>query len=266
MASSNSSWLRQDFAEEGLHEMARLSTKAWLRASGGVLLALTALPAMTAPITVFTEDFESGAVPSEISGAGSVVGTQGYGGLGYGANFLQNGTLPPVPTTITLSSLPAHSSIDLNFLLAIIDSWDGNDATFGPDFFNVAIDGATIFSETFSVFAPGGDSFVPDAGVALTEGTSLGFNAGFVDSAYDMGLQADFNAIPHTGSDLTIEFFASGAGFQGGTDESFALDNIEVVVNTDTETKVPAPTTMLLTGIGLIGLALRRRSKLDFTQ
>ncbi|WP_048316980.1 hypothetical protein, partial [Crocosphaera watsonii] len=45
--------------------------------------------------------------------------------------------------------MPSHTSIDINFLLAIIDSWDGNHPTFGPDFFNVKVDGVSIFSETF---------------------------------------------------------------------------------------------------------------------
>jgi hypothetical protein len=30
--------------------------------------------------------------------------------------------------------IPAHDSIDVNFLLAIIDSWDGPSPGFGPDF------------------------------------------------------------------------------------------------------------------------------------
>jgi hypothetical protein len=39
---------------------------------------------------------------------------------------------PGQPTTLTLTNLPPHDSIDLNFLLAIIDSWDGSnpDAAF----------------------------------------------------------------------------------------------------------------------------------------
>jgi hypothetical protein len=44
------------------------------------------------------------------------------------------------------------------------------------------------------------------------------------DSAYDFtGSNALLN-IPHTADSSVIQFFASGAGWQGGTDESFGLD------------------------------------------
>jgi hypothetical protein len=46
-----------------------------------------------------------------------------------------------------------------------------------------------------------------------------------------MELDPTFNNIPHMVSTLTIEWFASGAGWQGGTDESWAIDNVEVILN-----------------------------------
>jgi hypothetical protein len=112
-------------------------------------------------LTAFSTDF-NGSVPSEFSGVTTTEPVQGYAGLGTGSDrfsgaFLRNTTggiptgTPGDATVLTLKNLPPHSSIDLEFLLAIIDSWDGgipNDP-FGSDTFNVTIDGASIFSQTY---------------------------------------------------------------------------------------------------------------------
>ena len=72
----------------------------------------------------------------------------------------------------------------------------------------------------------------PPLGVQLTARpfTSLGFGPGS-DSAWDIGLDPVFSNIPHTASNLTIDIYADGAGFQGGANESWGIDNLNVVVN-----------------------------------
>jgi len=45
-----------------------------------------------------------------------------------------------------------------------------------------------------------------------------------------MGLDPVFQNIPHTAGTLTIEWFAGGSGWQGGSDESWAIDNVEVIL------------------------------------
>jgi hypothetical protein len=107
-------------------------------------------------VTVFTSDFNAGA-PSEFSGVTTTEDVQGYAGLGTGPNvfngeFLRNTGEgdPASPTTLTLDGLPVHESIDLNFLLAIIDSWDGESGSAFPDIFNVTVNGELIFSESFT--------------------------------------------------------------------------------------------------------------------
>src|SRR5207249_275852 len=92
---------------------------------------------------------------------------------------------PKGATTLRLTGLPPHTSIDLDFLLAVIDSWDGSNATSGPDLFNVTVDEKSIFSETFTNVG-GSQSYVPPAGVRLSAGTDRGF-AAFPDSIYDLG-------------------------------------------------------------------------------
>ncbi len=90
----------------------------------------------------------------------------------------------------------------------------------------------------------------------FTEGLST-----FADAAYDMGLFPGFNGIAHTAGTLTIEMTASGDGFQGGNDESWAIDNFEIILNG--VAPIPEPSTMLLLGSGLAGLAFFRSRRKD---
>src|SRR5262245_35004218 len=175
---------------------------------GGLCLSLTALgsSAFAASVTVFTTNFNAGA-PPEFSGVTTTEGVQGYAGLGtglnvFGGNFLRNttgnlfgGGAPPVKTTLTLTDLPAHTSINLRFLLAIIDSWDGVGCFAGPDIFNVTVDGVAIFSQAFDNSGCGIQTYVPPPGGELARRQQLGFSGGgfFADSAYNMGLDPAFN-------------------------------------------------------------------------
>ena len=196
-------------------------------------------PASAVSVTFFSADFNSG-VPSEFSGTTTAEGVQGYAGLGtdlnvFGGDFLRNSDVSGAATTLTLTNLPPHDSISLSFLLAIIDSWDGDISCFGTnDGFNVSVDGTTIFSEAFENSTCGVQTYIPSVGVELARRASLGFNTTavyFGDSAYDMGLDPTFQNIPHTSSTLTIEWFTSGSGWQGGDDESWAIDNVQVILN-----------------------------------
>jgi hypothetical protein len=47
-----------------------------------------------------------------------------------------------------------------------------------------------------------------------------------------------FQNISHTSSTLTVEWFTSGGGWQGGTDESWAIDNVVVLVDNVAPTAV----------------------------
>ena len=116
--------------------------------------------------------------PQGFSGNFSVVPVQGYQGIGpsgntFDASFLKSSS----SATLTLTNLPEHDRIDIGFLLAIIDSWDGNDRGGWPtgDFFNVLVDGAPVFRESFSAFSLADQSYSPPTGGLLSFGTQLGF-------------------------------------------------------------------------------------------
>jgi hypothetical protein len=190
-------------------------------------------------------------------------GTPSYADTGlFSDNMLRNdsaadGTFTAEKTILTLNNLASHTMIDIDFALAIIDSWDSTDGGGGnsPDFFNVTVDGKSIFQETYAN-ASGTVSYADPDSTLVAQG-DLGFistNAFFTnDRAYDSSIDSSF-FVAHSGNTLTIEWFASGSGWQGPADESWGMDNLTVTI-------VPIPATVWLFGsaLGLVGWLRRRR-------
>lgn len=221
------------------------------------------------PIQVFYSDFNS-ALPAEINpGTAALTGVQGYAGYGpagnqFGGNFLRSATGNTV--TLSLTGLPTHDTISLEFLFAAIDSLDGTGSFPAGDFFKIVFDGATLFSESFANALPSQiQSYVPPAGVELARHLDLGFTGPasgpyFSDSAYNFGADPRFANFAHTGSTATIDFYIFGVGNQDLNDESWAMDNLRVSVTT--RATVPEPASLALLGIGLAGLGTMRRRKI----
>lgn len=136
--------------------------------------------------------------------------------------------IPGLPTILTVSNLPAHSSLDLDFQLLVIDTWDGIGGfpNGGSDQLNVLVDGVPVFAKIFA-WQSGVSNYSPPPGVYLGLG-AFGSGGQTNDRAYNMALEPVFHGIPHTASSVTIQFFADGPGWQGGTDESFGLDNLSI--------------------------------------
>lgn len=221
------------------------------------------------PVQVFYTDFNSG-VPAEITGVTTLDSVQGLAGLGPSGNtfsgmLLHNATgalgLAGSPTILTLTDLPEHTAIDLDFLLATLNTWDGET----DDYFNVVVDGQTVFRETFVLGKSGqaSQSYQPPPGVQLTPRDifnhfpNAGFGNTYGDGAYNMAADPRFDSIPHTASTLTIMFFADGPGWEGGTNESWAIDNLRVTVHNNEV--VPEPSGGLLMIAALAGLMRKRR-------
>jgi hypothetical protein len=219
-----------------------------LKSLVAALAAAACLPAMSA--TIYSNDFEANA--AGFTGAGSLQGTQGYAGLGYGQQFLRNDTggNPQTASVLNLNLAGAATGASLSLDLGIIDSWDGFNCC-GPDFFNVKVDGVLVFSKNFSIF----DGPAADPALVLKHyGPNLGFNGGWGDQAYGLTLAlGNLAAGAHT-----VEFYASG-GWQAGLDESWGVDN--VLVSGDLANPIPEPETyaLMLAGLGVVAAVARRR-------
>lgn len=236
------------------------------------LLALAAVPvlilasmpqraAADLPTPVFHTDFESG-IPPEFTAPGAHLdAVQGWAGLGEGSNrfegsFLRYDAQAVLDTRLVVRELPSHTLLNLSFLLALIDSWDG------VELLQVAVDGQQLYSHWFQLATGDTTSYVPPPGTLLSSGSDLGYSSGSYhgrDRAYNLAFEPAFQNIPHTADSVVVVWRldavpGGGANYwQGGTDESWAIDHVRLEVlgaNTD---DAPA------TGAGL-GLAIRAPS------
>jgi hypothetical protein len=256
-----------------------MSQRRSLKFRIGTCLAAFSLIVVSPPrasaedLQVFYDNFDGGqviapGVSGGFSGFTSLEPVQGYGGLGSGSNimsgmFLHNPTgdnftnTPSVPTTLRLTGLPPHSGIRLSFLLAIIDTWDGNSG----DFFNVSVNGAIVFRESFKNTGPGSvtQSYVPPPGGLLTSGSDcFDFSpaGGYQDSLYDMGLDlARFGNIPHVGDTLQLDFVANGPNWNRPANESWGFDNVRVTL-----LNAPEPGSITFLSIATLAVSRRRAS------
>jgi hypothetical protein len=217
-----------------------------------ILLAMFVLApragVLAADTVVFSTDFESG-LPAEFTATGAAIeGVQGYAGLGpvgnqFGGSFLRYTSVPLHDTQLTLTNLPPHDHLRLDFLLAVIDSWDGT------ELLKVSIDGVEVFSHWFQLATGDASSYVAPAGGLLSSGVNLGFSNGpyyFRDRAYDMSVDTVFT-VPHSAGSVTINWYLGAVSgpaasqWQGGNDESWALDNVKVVVSSTATGVGPTP-------------------------
>lgn len=166
------------------------------------------------PSYVYFNDFETESGP-EWSSPGRIRGSLE---MTWSGPHLANDSL-----TLTLNNLTPGTAYTLEFDLYVMDSWDGNDPAWGPDYFNASIDGTRRFHETFSnsngepPAAPQTYAGTPDGGRR-----HIGFNSQFVDAIYRR-IQ-----IPLVAAGTTAVIVFSGENLQPGGDETWCIDNVGV--------------------------------------
>ena len=246
------------------------------------LAIVLAIPA-SATVVLYTQNFEGGAIPGQFSG-GTLLNTAGVPsniGDGNWALYNDSGGTPwgtaGSPIQLQLSGLEANSSASIQFTFLAIDSWDGTDfGQYATDLFNVQANANLVFQASFRNYlethytgdgSPDyGSTTPPNSTITLlASGQNYLVTDHFTDSFYDIhldGLRADAQG------NLNINFFASGSGWQGGGDESFAIDNVVVSgvpdppgINPTGGDETPEPGTWLTFSAGFAGLLLIRRRK-----
>jgi hypothetical protein len=185
------------------------------------------------------------------AGGGSVQGSQSL--PGFGTNFFRNDTSGT--TVFSAGGLGAHTALELSFDLAFLDSWDGDDVPncCSPDTLNVVINGVAV---PLALTWNGGNAGATvDFGPGTVVGTGhYGFNGAWTDAVVHYSL-----VIPHTAASWSMSINFGGAGFQGGDDESWGIDNFSLAAVTGGGVPEPATWAMMILGFGFAGAALRRR-------
>ena len=91
-------------------------------------------------------------------------------------------------------------------------------------------------------------------GTAVVGTGHYGFNGSWTDAVVHYSF-----LFPHVSSNWNMKINFGGAGFQGGDDESWGLDNFSLRAVPPGGVPEPASWALMIAGFGLAGAALRRR-------
>ncbi len=210
-----------------------MKTRLWGALALGLGLSIGPVHAAT---TVYSTDFESGL--DSVWSSGSTQAADATLGNYNGNYSLDNGT------TLTLTNLPAHTNLALRFDLYLFSTWDGENTTWGKDYFSLA--GDVSGSWTFTNHQPEGQSYpgTPD------EIYGIGFSATHVYRGLDPTGSGDAFVVAHSGPTFTVTF----GGPTTQSDEWWGIDNVSVSVS---NVPVPASFWLMLTGLLSLSCAIR---------
>jgi hypothetical protein len=112
-------------------------------------LAAPASPASAASL-LYSNDFD--ALPTLAPGVtaggftnGCLEAANTFGS--WTGNYFANRSMgdPAVASVLTLSNLPAHSAVNISFILGFLERWDSsNPSPWSPDYLKIEVDGSTI--------------------------------------------------------------------------------------------------------------------------
>lgn len=229
-------------------------------------LALGAGFSGAATVTIAQTDFESPTtfapgvvdnttgpgVPQAALG-GPYLGSHGKSWSGNHLTVFDTGML-----TISLSGLPVHSSLTVDFLLGFLNSWDSTNGSQAPDILSISIEGGPVIQLTTATAS--GNVTDYQGGTLLVDNGQIDQSVFFFDDLVDMGT-ASFLTFAHTASTFTMTIQAGGAGWQGGTDEYWGLDAISITAQVPGGGNVPEPGLPMLLGAALLAAGLTQRAR-----
>jgi formylglycine-generating enzyme required for sulfatase activity len=143
--------------------------------------------------------------------------------------------------TLILNGLPPHRAVTVSLDLFVINSWDGNWTSAGPDTWDLGVNGGLTLLHSSFLNGPYGDGYpmtlqsYPDnypsgehpARTGATENNTLGYTwdgVGGMDSVYHL----TFNFF-HTANGVALNF--SGNGLEDLYNESWGVDNVMVTLS-----------------------------------
>lgn len=214
-------------------------------------LATLAAPASAANL-LYSNDFDAlpTLAPGVTAGGFTNGGLEAANTFGsWTGNYFANRSLgnPAAASVLTLSNLPAHSAVDISFILGFLESWDSSNANqaFSPDYLKIEVDGSTILDLLTSNNASG--SIVNyGGGTILAQNVQANTLTSFSDTLINMASSPALLSIPHSANTLSLSINAYGAGWQGGTDEAWGLDALTITyVPAASPNPVPGPLPLL---------------------
>jgi len=212
-----------------------------------------------ASIVVYTENFEDGLSDFTSSTASSVIGGQLEIDLetrGNGTNF-NNFSGIPIDLTVSNLDLSTLSSVTLAVDFRTVGANTAADTAagfVGSDGFGAIVSALDAGGSVLGRYPGGGEFFNPRRSL----GNAASYNV--MESVTELG---DLLTLFPTATQLEIGFiFREGGDGAGGgapvgvAGNDFAIDNVVLTVEADV---VPEPSSLLLAGLGALGLLRRRR-------
>ena len=213
-------------------------------------LANLAAPASAASL-LYSNDFDAlpTLAPGVTAGGFTNGGLEAANTFGsWTGNYFANRSMgnPATASVLTLSNLPAHSAVNISFILGFLESWDSSDPSpWSPDYLKIEVDGSTILDLLTSNNSIG-SSVNYGSGAILAQYVQANANNFYSDTLINMASSPALLSIPHNASTLSLSINAFGAGWQGGIDEAWGLDALAITyVPAGNPNPVPGPLPLL---------------------